>query len=53
MLRGRHRGLPSKIDRAIMLPGERLIDDGQPQSEAEGFQASGARPVRMKRYHTR
>lgn len=53
MLRGRHRGMPSKIDRAIMLPNERLIDDGQPPSGTEEFQASDARPVRIKRYHTR
>jgi hypothetical protein len=27
MIRGRHRGLPYEIDRAIMLPDERLLDD--------------------------
>lgn len=26
MIRGRHRGLPYALDRAIMLPGERLED---------------------------
>ncbi|XHG07627.1 hypothetical protein AWENTII_010762 [Aspergillus wentii] len=27
MIRGRHRALPYRLDRAILLPGERLIDD--------------------------
>lgn len=27
MIRGRHRGLPYKLDRAIVLPGERLEED--------------------------
>jgi potassium uptake Trk family protein len=27
MIRGRHRGLPYEIDRAIMLPDERLLED--------------------------
>lgn len=27
MIRGRHRGLPYEIDRAIELPSERLVDD--------------------------
>lgn len=26
MIRGRHRGLPYKIDRAIILPGEQFLD---------------------------
>jgi len=31
MIRGRHRGLPYEIDRAIQLPSERLVDDpGRP-----------------------
>ncbi|KAJ5824274.1 Potassium transport protein high-affinity [Penicillium robsamsonii] len=29
MIRGRHRGLPYKLDRAIVLPGERLEEDHQ------------------------
>ena len=28
MIRGRHRGLPYAIDRAIMLPGEDMADEG-------------------------
>lgn len=27
MIRGRHRGLPYKLDRAIVLPSERLEED--------------------------
>ncbi|KAI9155175.1 Low-affinity potassium transport protein [Paramyrothecium foliicola] len=27
MIRGRHRGLPYSLDRAIMLPNERLVED--------------------------
>ncbi|KAJ5198239.1 uncharacterized protein N7498_007356 [Penicillium cinerascens] len=37
MIRGRHRGLPYSIDRAIVLPGENFIDhgdDGVPQRRA-------------------
>jgi Trk-type K+ transport system membrane component len=33
MLRGRHRGLPVKIDRAISLPGERLAEVEQKERE--------------------
>ena len=31
MLRGRHRGLPYRLDRAIIVPDERLIkhDEGE------------------------
>ncbi|KAJ5542265.1 hypothetical protein N7535_004687, partial [Penicillium sp. DV-2018c] len=32
MIRGRHRGLPYKLDRAIVLPGERLDDSNRDQS---------------------
>ena len=28
MIRGRHRGLPYALDRAILLPGEDLVDEG-------------------------
>jgi Trk-type K+ transport system membrane component len=33
MIRGRHRGLPYELDRAIMLPDERLVE-GTSDSEA-------------------
>ncbi|KAF1812309.1 cation transporter [Eremomyces bilateralis CBS 781.70] len=32
MIRGRHRGLPYQLDRAIMLPNERTITDKPPES---------------------
>ncbi|OQD66218.1 hypothetical protein PENPOL_c005G00866 [Penicillium polonicum] len=32
MIRGRHRGLPYKLDRAIVLPGERL-EEGHPDGD--------------------
>ncbi|KAJ5170522.1 uncharacterized protein N7500_003305 [Penicillium coprophilum] len=35
MIRGRHRGLPYKLDRAIVLPGERLEEDHQDRDEAQ------------------
>ncbi|KAJ5447982.1 Potassium transport protein high-affinity [Penicillium cf. griseofulvum] len=35
MIRGRHRGLPYKLDRAIVLPGERLEDN----QDRDGVQA--------------
>lgn len=28
MIRGRHRCLPYKLDRAIILPSEQLVEDG-------------------------
>ncbi len=42
MLRGRHRGLPMAIDRAVLLPGQELMerldrgDDGWGDREAGG-----------------
>ncbi|KAL4953161.1 cation transporter [Aspergillus filifer] len=27
MIRGRHRGLPSQLDRAVLLPNDRLVED--------------------------
>ncbi|KAF4763182.1 hypothetical protein HAV15_000190 [Penicillium sp. str.  len=35
MIRGRHRGLPYKLDRAIVLPGERLEEDHRDQDEVQ------------------
>lgn len=29
MIRGRHRGLPYALDRAIMLPSERIQENGE------------------------
>ncbi|KAI2700834.1 hypothetical protein CBS147354_9773 [Penicillium roqueforti] len=35
MIRGRHRGLPYKLDRAIVLPGERLEEDHPDRDKAQ------------------
>ncbi|KAL2866617.1 putative potassium uptake transporter [Aspergillus lucknowensis] len=59
MIRGRHRGLPSQLDRAILLPSERLVEDDyiNPQtvtlyrSKSLGF--SEDKHLRVRRYHTR
>jgi Trk-type K+ transport system membrane component len=49
MIRGRHRGLPYQLDRAIMLPGRRDERDGE-----EGRIESKERRemAKMKRFHT-
>ncbi|KAJ5478831.1 hypothetical protein N7530_004340 [Penicillium desertorum] len=35
MIRGRHRGLPYKLDRAIVLPSDRLEEDHRDQDEVQ------------------
>lgn len=39
MIRGRHRGLPYQLDRAVMLPGERMEETreltGEPNHSEE------------------
>lgn len=48
MIRGRHRGLPYQLDRAIVLPNERLDE------MLEGVEdvRSVRRMARIKRFHT-
>ncbi|KAE8140841.1 cation transport protein-domain-containing protein [Aspergillus pseudotamarii] len=49
MIRGRHRMLPYKLDRAILLPNERLSKD----DEDEIYHwPEAARAVKLTRYHT-
>ncbi|OAX78132.1 hypothetical protein ACJ72_07563, partial [Emergomyces africanus] len=48
MIRGRHRGLPSQLDRAVMLPGDRLVDDEDGRTETIQTKYS----TKIKRYHT-
>lgn len=49
MIRGRHRMLPYKLDRAILLPNERLSkDDGD--EIYHWSEVAGA--VKLTRYHT-
>ncbi|KKZ62581.1 hypothetical protein EMCG_02990 [[Emmonsia] crescens] len=47
MIRGRHRGLPSQLDRAIMLPSDRIVDD---DDRVETSQTKYS--TKIKRYHT-
>jgi Trk-type K+ transport system membrane component len=48
MIRGRHRGLPYQLDRAILLPDERLGDTPEKVVDA----SSVSRMERIKRCHT-
>jgi hypothetical protein len=54
MIRGRHRGLPYQLDRAIVLPNERLDGYGHEPLErvqdVNGMDVRGL--VRIKRFHT-
>ncbi|KAL2840719.1 cation transport protein-domain-containing protein [Aspergillus pseudodeflectus] len=58
MIRGRHRGLPSQLDRAILLPSERLVEDDDhvnPQAvtlyRTKSLKTSESKPL-IRRYHT-
>ncbi|KAF9891944.1 hypothetical protein FE257_002907 [Aspergillus nanangensis] len=58
MIRGRHRGLPYQLDRAILLPGEHLVDDrDDTRSHMEQSVSSitwlESRQPKVKRYYTR
>ena len=49
MIRGRHRGLPVRLDRAIMLPSDRFSADEEEQIQSK----SAARTLpKLKQYHT-
>lgn len=47
MIRGRHRGLPYRLDRAILLPNEELGDEGENTLETEDLRRTEA--MRMYR----
>ncbi|EDN02210.1 hypothetical protein HCAG_00074 [Histoplasma mississippiense (nom. inval.)] len=47
MLRGRHRGLPSQLDRAVMLPSDRLVDGDEKENTIEIRNST-----KIKRHHT-
>ncbi|EAW10777.1 putative potassium uptake transporter [Aspergillus clavatus NRRL 1] len=52
MVRGRHRGLPVQLDRAILLPGEKLVGDDRVDARSH----SDDRPTILnsfRRYHTK
>ncbi|KAJ5297345.1 hypothetical protein PENANT_c005G10999 [Penicillium antarcticum] len=51
MIRGRHRGLPYKLDRAIVLPSERLVEDDTEEDPNRRRRQFRQTPV-IKRYHT-
>ncbi|RDW60458.1 putative potassium uptake transporter [Aspergillus mulundensis] len=55
MIRGRHRGLPSQLDRAVLLPSDRLIEDDRVTFHRSKSLWSEYRPLNLKvrRYHTR
>ncbi|QMW24944.1 hypothetical protein G4B84_000189 [Aspergillus flavus NRRL3357] len=58
MIRGKNRGLPYQLDRAIRLPNERLVDD-QVDSESVNLYTDGKldpldiRDLKVKRHHTK
>ncbi|KAL4881713.1 putative cation transporter [Aspergillus karnatakaensis] len=61
MVRGRHRGLPSQLDRAILLPSERLVEDDHVSSQnitlyrtksLRNLKWPEYRPLKVRRYHT-
>ncbi|KAE8379666.1 cation transport protein-domain-containing protein [Aspergillus bertholletiae] len=58
MIRGKNRGLPHQVDRAIHLPSERLVDD-QVDSVSDNLYMGGkldpmdVRDLKVKRYHTK
>lgn len=52
MLRGRHRGMPSRIDRAIMLPGDLVINEHLLEEPADKPRFPDRDLSKMKRYHT-
>jgi hypothetical protein len=58
MIRGRHRGLPYQLDRAILLPSERLVDDQVHAGSStlytdRSMDPMGSRHLKVKRYHTK
>jgi potassium uptake Trk family protein len=53
MIRGRHRGLPYQLDRAIMLPNERDNENGSTQRvEWVETDVDVGETPKMKRFHT-
>ncbi|KAI9373817.1 cation transporter [Aspergillus egyptiacus] len=58
MIRGRHRGLPSQLDRAILLPSERLLEDDRVKPmvalySPRSIMRAEYRPLKVRRCHTR
>ncbi|KAL4990566.1 cation transport protein-domain-containing protein [Aspergillus falconensis] len=55
MIRGRHRGMPSQLDRAVLLPSDRLVEDDHVTFYSSKSLWSEYRPLNLKvrRHHTR
>lgn len=52
MIRGRHRGLPARLDRAILLPSEKFsVQDVEARAADSGFRTAKSLP-RLKQTHT-
>ena len=45
MIRGRHRGLPYALDRAIMLPSDRIDETGSQPEKKNDDDALDAAPI--------
>ncbi|KAL4808403.1 cation transporter [Aspergillus unguis] len=57
MIRGRHRGLPSQLDRAVLLPSDRLVEDDHVPYRTATLQKTKSlwseyRAMKLRRYHT-
>lgn len=58
MIRGRHRGLPYQLDRSILLPSERLVEDDDIDARAHTLPNvknviwMDSRQPKVKRYYT-
>ncbi|KAL4776383.1 cation transport protein-domain-containing protein [Aspergillus nidulans var. acristatus] len=53
MIRGRHRGMPSQLDRAVLLPSDRLVEDDHVTMYSSKGLWSEHRSLKVRRYHTR
>ncbi|SPO03184.1 uncharacterized protein DNG_05866 [Cephalotrichum gorgonifer] len=51
MIRGRHRALPYALDRAIMLPSDRLTEDGSLEDYG-GASDPTDKTLPLKKHHT-
>ncbi|GAT26919.1 cation transporter [Aspergillus luchuensis] len=60
MIRGRHRGLPYQLDRAILIPNNRLVEDDKVETRPSislprirSMDPTDSRYMKMKKAHTR
>jgi potassium uptake Trk family protein len=52
MIRGRHRGLPYALDKAIMLPGRDFVDSNTQENGTDNAAVESKQPKQFKRFHT-